>query len=289
MTTQAQYEAGEVTAASEWGSERLDVEAYLSRIGYEGRLSPTVDALRDLHRAHVVAIPFENLDVLLGRGVPLDVDSLQDKLIRRPRGGYCYEHNLLFAALLDRLGYDVTRLAARVRNGSDKIRPRSHMVLSVRTEGQDWLADVGFGGECPLEPIPFHDAATARQGAWTYRLDHADGGAWLLRSLHPDGWFDLYSFTAEPHHRVDYEVYNYYTATHPHSPFAGRLVVQRTGMQARHTLRGRDLDITRADGTTEHRRLTDTEFPGVLRDTFGIALAPTELEGLPPGDGTPTR
>lgn len=110
MTTPAQQRAGEVAAESEWGSERLDVQEYLSRVGYEGPLAPTADTLRALHRAHVVAIPFENLDILLGRGVPLDLDSLQDKLIHRCRGGYCYEHNLLFAALLDRLGYRVTRL-----------------------------------------------------------------------------------------------------------------------------------------------------------------------------------
>lgn len=283
MRTTVEQEGGEVATASEWGSERLDVEAYLSRIGFVGRPAPTEETLRALHRAHVVAIPFENLDILLGRGVPLDLDSLQDKLIRRLRGGYCYEHNLLFAALLDRLGFDVTRLAARVRNGSERIRPRTHMVLRVHAEDQDWLADVGFGGECPLEPVPLRDVATARQSGWTYRLDRGEDGAWFLRSLHADGWFDLYSFTLEPHHRVDYDVYNYYAATNPDSPFAGRLVVQRTGTRARHSLRGRELDITRADGSTEHHRLSDAEYPRVLRETFGIALAPAELARLPGG------
>jgi len=172
-------------------------------LDHRGELTPTAATLRALHRAHVDAIPFENLDVLLRRPVRLDVESLQDKLVRRPRGGYCYVHNLLFGALLERLGFRVRRLAGRVwmrpadraessGPGNDAAPPRSPAVLRVEAGDTSWLADVGFGGEGLLEPIRFADGATSRQGGWTFRLDHS-GGEWVLRSLHPEGWFDRYS------------------------------------------------------------------------------------------------
>ncbi|MGH8931615.1 MAG: arylamine N-acetyltransferase family protein [Egibacteraceae bacterium] len=266
---------------SEWGSDRVDLDAYLRRITYDGPLTTSIDTLRGLHRAHAATIPFENLDILLGRPIPLDIDSLQDKLVRRPRGGYCYEHNLLFTAVLDRLGYRVTPLGARVRMGSDKLQPRSHALLRVRADGEDWLADVGFGGEGILEPIALVPGTTARQSGWTYRLDREPGGVWVLRSLHPDRWFDLYSFTGEPHHHVDYGVYNHSASTSPSSPFVNRVVVQRTGEQARHTLVGRDLTTTRPGGERTLRRVTDDELAGVLAATFGIVMEPGEVARLP--------
>ncbi len=202
--------------------------------------------------------------MLLGRPILLDIDSLQDKLVNRPRGGYCYEHNLLFTAVLDRFGYRVSPLGARVRQagsalmGSDKLQPRSHALLRVRADGEDWLADVGFGGEGLLEPIPLVPGATVRQAGWTYRLDREPGGVWVLRSLHPDGWFDLYSFTGEPHHHVDYGVYNHSASTSPSSPFVKRVVVQRT-----------------------LRQVTGDELAGVLTATFGIVMEPGEVARLP--------
>ncbi len=114
MIATAQHDTNATTVpTSEWRSEQLDVDAYLERVGYDGDLKPTAETLRGLHRAHVAAIPFENLDIVLGRGISLEMDAMQDKLIRRDRGGYCYEHNLLFAALLERIGFAVSRLTAR--------------------------------------------------------------------------------------------------------------------------------------------------------------------------------
>lgn len=267
-------------AGSEWGSEHLDLDAYLARLGYDGGLAPTANTLRALHRAHIAAVPFENLDIVLGRTIWLDIAALQDKMVRRRRGGYCYEHNLLFAAALERLGYAVTRLVARVR--PDRSGPRTHMLLRVAAGGVSWLADVGFGGGV-LEPIPLEHATTARQGGWTYRLDQGDDGVWLLRSLRPDGASSLYSFTEEPHRWVDYELINYYTSTHPDSPFTGRVVAMRIEDQAHHTLAGRELTTMYPDGANERRGVADDELVAVLGDTFGIRLHDPQDELRLPG------
>jgi len=264
----------------EWGIERLDLDAYLARVGFEGDLRADTETLRALHRAHADHIPFENLDVVLGRGVSLDIEGVQDKLVRQGRGGYCFEHNLLFAAVLERIGYRVRRLAARVQPG--KPGPRTHMLLVVEAEGKEWLADVGFGAAL-LEPILFSDGAVSRQGGWTYGLEHREDGVWLLRSGTQDGWIDLYAFTMEPQRPIDYAVQNHYTATHPASPFVGQMVSIRTTPEIRHTLRGREFTIARPDGTAESRDLTDEDLSGALRRTFGIALEPDELARLRSG------
>lgn len=219
---------------AEWETDRLDLDAYLERIAYRGALAGDAETLRGLHRAHATTIPFENLDIVLGRGIELDLESVQDKLVRRKRGGYCFEHNLLLAAVLERLGYAVTRLAARVQPSGAGVR--THMLLRVVAEGRAWLADVGFGASL-LEPLPL-EPTTARQGGWSYRLEQADSGAWLLRSGKLEGWSEMYEFSLEPQRPIDYAVYNHYTATHPRSPFVGQVVAQRLEADVQHVLRG---------------------------------------------------
>src|SRR5262249_5473011 len=149
--------------------------------------------------------------------------------------GYCFEQNLLFAAALRELGYAVTTLAARVRYGAQGVRPRTHMLLAVRVDDADWLADVGFGGDGLLLPVPLADGAESRQFAWPYRLV-AEAGLWVLQSRRGDGWLDLYAFTPEPHHLVDYEVANWFTSTHPQSHFTRTLTAQRPTPEARFIL-----------------------------------------------------
>ena len=266
--------------ASEWREELLDVDAYLGRVGYDGDLKPTVEVLRRLHHAHVATIPFENLDIVLGRGISLEMEAMQEKLIRRDRGGYCYEHNLLFAALLERLGFAVRRLTARIRMGRDEPQPSGHMLLRVDAGGSPWLADVGFGGQRLLEPIPLEDGATAQQGSWKYRLDREAAGACVLRTLRPNGWFDLYSFTLEPRRHSDYVVYNYYTSTNPDSPLTREIVVLQTEPHRRLALTGRRFATAYPDGSTERRELAGAELIGVLRGAFGIVLEPEEEASL---------
>ena len=122
----------------------LDLDAYLRRIDYGGALEPTLPALQALHLAHATHIPFENLDILLGRSIGLDLESLQAKLVAGGRGGYCFEQNTLFAAALRALGFDVTLLAARVRFGANRVLPRTHMTLSVRVNDTAWLVTLAW-------------------------------------------------------------------------------------------------------------------------------------------------
>lgn len=251
----------------------LDVDAYLRRIGYAGERRPTRAVLDALHLAHATHVPFENIDVLMGKPPKLDLDSLQAKLVRGGRGGYCFEQNLLFVAALEAVGFRVTPLAARVRFGTGRVNARTHMVVLVEAEGGEFLADVGFGGEGLLNAVPLGVGVGHRQAAWTYRIVEEPGPAFVLQSLRPDGWFDLYAFTREPQHTVDYELANYWIATHPDSPFTQRVTAQLPTPEARYVLRGRDFTVDRGNGDTTTRTLADeAEVRAVLADTLGLQL-----------------
>ncbi|MCK7624226.1 arylamine N-acetyltransferase [Streptomyces sp. RS10V-4] len=266
---------------STWGGDQLDLDAYLARIGHTGDRRPTLDTLRALHAGHGAAIGFENLEIVLGRPVPLDLASLQDKMVRQRRGGYCYEQNLLYAAALERLGFRVTGLGARIRMGEEKLRPVTHALLKVELDGAEWITDVGFGGEALPAPVPLRDGAEVRQGAWTFGLVREPGtGSWVLRSRHADGWFDLYAFGTEERFPVDYAVFNHYISTHPRSPFTRRIVVQKPGAALRRTLIGRDLTLTRPDWSQEVRRIAPEELPALLDTAFGITLTAADAAAL---------
>jgi len=263
---------------------RLDLPAYLERIAYAGELTPTVAVLRDLHLAHATHIPFENLDILLGRPVRLDLASLQAKLVAGGRGGYCFEQNLLFQAALEAIGFGVRRLGARVILGGSRTSARAHATTLVRAEGSDWLADVGFGAGGPLLPLPLRPGEKSRQFAWSYRLVE-ESGTWILQSIEGGAWTDLYLFTLEPQELIDYEVANWYTSTHPRSHFVGTLTAQRTSPAARWTLRRRELKEER-EGKVRSRMITDGELLEVLDATFGIHLPEgTRFEGEVGGRG----
>jgi len=249
----------------------VDLDAYLARIGYTGRLDPTLATLQGLHLAHATSIPFENLDLLLGREISLELNALESKLVAGRRGGYCFEHNTLFAAVLETLGFEVSRLAARVRFGSTVVRPRSHMLLSVKLDGQAWLADVGFGGEGLLYPLPILDQEVSRQFGWTFRVQR-DGDVQVLQSLHTDEWFDLYAFTEEPQYQVDYVVANHFTATHPHSPFVQSLVVQRQTCETRFTLRNREFTEESPDRKISRTLPDDDAVLATLAEVFGLSF-----------------
>ena len=266
----------QATSTGEWAADRLDLDDYLKRIAYAGALTADAGTLRALHRAHAAAIAFENLDVVLGRTIELDLDSLQDKLVRHRRGGYCFEHNLVFAAVLERLGFPVTRLAGRVQPSGTGAR--THMLLRVVADDSPWLADVGFGASL-LEPLPLETSSVSQDG-WSYRLGAGGSGTWLLEQDGPDGWSELYEFTLEPQRPIDYAVYSHHTSTHPSSPFTGQVVALRTESDMRYALRGRRLTMTRPDGVAVERELGVAELPGVLAERFGIELDAEEQAGL---------
>ncbi|WP_306334838.1 arylamine N-acetyltransferase [Streptomyces sp. KL118A] len=255
-----------------WDGEELDIDAYLGRLGHTGKTKPDLDTLRTLHREHVAAIPFENLEMMLGRPVPLDLPALQDKLLRRRRGGYCYEQNLLFAAALERIGFDVTGLAARVRVGAASTRAVSHMLLKVEVDGEAWHCDTGFGADGLLEPIPLRGGVEMQQGEWRFSLQEENEGVLALRTWRPDGWFDLYAYTQERRLSVDYVVMNHYTSTHPRSSFIRRPVLQRAAPEIRRFLVGDQLTLMRPDGSVDERSVPVGELMEVLDREFGIEL-----------------
>ena len=266
---------------SEWHPERLDLDAYLARIGYDGPRAPTGDVLRELHRAHTGRIPFENLDIVLGRGISLDLDDLQQKMVETGRGGYCLEHATLFGAVVDRFGFGAVRLSARVAapDDEDKIRPRTHALLRVDGDGGPWIADIGFGFGV-REPVPLAEGAVSEQGPWAYRMERY-GDGWRLRNREADGtWTALHSFVEEPQHWIDYVVTNHFVSTHPSSPFAGHVMVMRTTDEHRQRIRGRELFTVTPDGRTSTRTLTGDELVAELRTTFGIVLDDAEAKGL---------
>jgi N-hydroxyarylamine O-acetyltransferase len=263
----------------EWDIDQLDLPAYLRRIGHDGDTKPTQATLTALHRAHLAAIPFENVDVVLGRGIAVDLDSVQRKLVQRRRGGYCYEHGLLFAAALARLGYPVERLLARVGGDGERPRARTHMTLRVRAGDELWLADVGFGSGL-LEPMPFDAGVPATQGAWTYTLAETGPRSWALRERRGEEWVTRYAFDDERHHPADVVMANHFTSTFPRSPFVGQLVAVRKDADSLRALTGRQFAVTHADHSTEERRLDDDELAEALRDVFGLALTDAEVSQL---------
>jgi N-hydroxyarylamine O-acetyltransferase len=249
-----------------------DLAAYLDRIELTAPPAPTAAGLAELHLAHATHIPFENLDVLLGRPIRLDAASLHQKLVRQKRGGYCFEQNLLLASVLEKLGFRVTKLAARVSYRASSLLPRTHMLLRVDAEGESWLADVGFGGSGPLLPLRFAPGRDQRQFLWTYRLVK-EADTWVLQGRQPDHWLDFYAFSMEPQEVVDYEVANYYVSTHPDSPFTRTLAAQLPTPEARYLLRNRELIVERAGGS-EISTISEAELPGILQRLFGLVLPP---------------
>jgi N-hydroxyarylamine O-acetyltransferase len=190
----------------------FDLDAYLDRIGLRGR-----PGIAELHRAHVTSIPFENLDPRRGKPISLELEDLQRKLVTERRGGYCFEHNLVLMAALEALGAQVEPILARVGPRRTE-RSRTHLVLRVRCEGEVWHADVGFGRGTLLAPIPFGPGNEHVQDGWQFRVV-ADGPELVLQTVREGEWIDGYTFVPEPVPLIDIETSNWYTATHPRSPF----------------------------------------------------------------------
>ncbi|MFD0000520.1 arylamine N-acetyltransferase [Nocardia sp. NPDC127526] len=278
-----------------WNGAELDLDAYLARIGYTGERTPTLETLRGLIYAHTTSMPFENLEIIFGRGIPLDVETLQDKMIRRRRGGYCYENVGLFAAALERLGFEFTALSGRVTMGATALRPATHALLRVSPadDDRDWLADVGFGSG-PLGPVELTpDRGEFALGAWRYRLERGigalDSELWTLHQFGPEGWISRHTFTMNPQYRIDFAVGNHFVSTSPRSPFTARPFVQRFHPDAHHVIDGTTWTTVRPDGAAETRELEPAELPKVLEEVFDIELDAADAAILTRADWASTR
>jgi N-hydroxyarylamine O-acetyltransferase len=248
------------------------IERYFARTGLDG----SDRSLPVLQAAHVRSVLYENLDVRLGREIRLEPESLVAKMVDRRRGGYCFEQNTLFAAVLESVGFTVTRCLGRVRLGDPvSPRPATHMVLLV--DGR--LVDVGFGSATPLGPVPLGGEAT--YDGWTWRTEQAvtpEGGAcaWEIRLFD----LPLYTFTEAPQHPVDYIAPNHYTSTHPQSRFTQLTTVQLWEGDVQLALTDLELTERRADGTVESTPVDPGDLGEVLRGRFGLELDDEEIARL---------
>jgi N-hydroxyarylamine O-acetyltransferase len=259
----------------------MDVAAYLDRIGYSGTVTATLDVLREIHARHPEAIAFENFDAFCGVTAQLDVESLEQKLVRGGRGGWCFEQNLLLAHVLRACGFGVRELAARVLWNAPEgaLRPRSHMVLRVDVEAQRYLVDVGFGGQTLTGPLQFEvdlEQATPHE---RFRLVES-GEEFILETEVQGLWRPLYRFDLQPQTLPDYEVTNWYLSTHPSSHFRSNLVAARAVPGRRYALFNDQFAVHHTGGDTERRQLASVdELRAVLEETFLLRLPDTpELE-----------
>ena len=250
----------------------MDLSAYLDRIDYRGGSTASRDTLRALHLAHVLAVPFENLDGYRGVPASLEPADLFAKIVTARRGGYCFELNGLFSLLLGALGFEVTRLIARVRYGVKPPYPRSHQVLQVTIGGEPWLVDVGFGGNGLLEPIPLSAGPVVRQLDEQFRLTPLESGEFLLQCLVHEEWESLYSFTLEPCHPVDYRYANYFHSHSPDSLFMQRRVCTIPTREGRTTLVDQSLSIRRNGKNEKSVVESEAAYARVLQEHFGIVL-----------------
>jgi N-hydroxyarylamine O-acetyltransferase len=251
----------------------VDLSAYFQRIGYTGPRDASLDALHGILAAHVRRIPFENLDVLLGRPISLAPERIAQKLIDEQRGGYCFEHNTLLLHVLEALGFQVTPLSARVRvqRPRDFQPPRTHMFLRVQLAGESWLADAGVGGFSltaalrleldTTQATPHEPRRIVREGAWSGFALRAPDARLFHQVYFAGAWHDVCDFTLEPMPEIDRVLGNWYTSAHPESHFKSRLVVARASADGRVTLDNRQLRIRQHDGSSETRELTS---PGQL-------------------------
>ena len=248
----------------------MDVLAYLARIGIGSPPRPDRDSLEALLRAHVCAVPFENLDVQFGRPLTTSVDEAYDKIVGRGRGGWCYEQNGLFGWALGELGFEVTRLAGAVRaDMADDARLGNHLALAVQCPGDDsmWLADVGFGGS-HFAPLGF-EAQTVRHEPFELTFERLPSGRWRYTERHFDSAFS-YDFSKIPADEAALAAKCAALQSAPESGFVLNLVVQRRAPTTHLSLRGRVLAEKSRGGETKRRIDSADELVQVLRDAFGL-------------------
>lgn len=269
------------TATPASAAPAVDLDAYLARIGYEGPREPTLAVLRSICQKHPDAIPFENLDVLLGRGISIVPAEVDAKLIGAGRGGYCYEQNSLLKRVLAALGFEVEGLMARVLwmapEGAPP-RPRSHQVLGVTLDGETWLADAGFGGCVLTAPLRLFADGEQQSPNGAFRIVDASHDGVVERQVQADlsgRWAPLYQVAKGAWAAVDYEQANFFTYTHPSSHFTWSMTVGRTTPTDRFALKNNRLTHRDATGALiEQRDLSVDELEATLRDVIGLPVEP---------------
>ncbi len=263
----------------------MNIDAYLQRIDYHGSREPTAETLTQLHRAHMFTVPFENLDITLGRPISLSHAAFYDKIVERGRGGFCYELNGLFGWLLEQLGFAVTLLSARVHDGAHPGPEFDHMVLLVDL-GERLIADVGFGDSF-IEPLRLDHPHESVQRGSAYRLveQHSE---WALQQKRKAKWETDFVFSLTPHRLTDFAAMCQYQQTSPESAFTRKTICSRATGDGRVTL-SNDRWIETADEQRDERHVdTAEEYRALLQSHFGIDLgSATAVERLMEGHSSP--
>ena len=258
----------------------LDLDAYFDRIQWRGATAPTHATLAGLLDAHMAHIPFENIDVLLGRPVRLDLEGLQAKLVQARRGGYCFEHAILFAAVLEALGFEPVRHAARVivfRPRSEV--PRTHMFLSVTVDGARYVVDPGFGLFASRLPLPL-DGTGIPADRPTHRMAR-EGDYWVLHATRDGAEIPAWVSTMEAENPIDFEVANHFTATHPGSLFVNSIMASAITLDGRVNVMNRDVTHLRGGATTTAQLPDRTALRALLAEYFGFDLPEVETLRVP--------
>ena len=253
-----------------------DLALYLRRLGFGAPPAPTLETLRQLQLRHTGVFPFENLTTLSGEPVLIDLPSVERKVLHEGRGGYCYELNNLYLALLQSLGFEARGISGRVVMGQPEgaWTARTHRLSLVTLDGVRYISDVGFGGMVPTAPLLLDTADEQPTPHESYRIEqHADG--YTLSARVADEWRAMYIFDLQRQEDIDYAVGNWYVSTHPESPFARQLMVARTGEGWRRTLNNGSFAIHRMGRDSERRQVADVQaLIDLLQNEFDIRVPP---------------
>lgn len=268
----------------------LDVQAYLARIGLDAAPPATLAGLTTLQQAHMLTVPFENLSIITGEGIDLAPDALFDKVVRRRRGGYCYELNGLYGLLLDALGFERRPVAARVWYRSPPQTPGlTHALNVVALPEGEVLTDVGFGGTTARVPVPLGDEVTVTDSDGEISLTRDAEHGYRLHRRTPGGWVEQFSTDAVRAYPSDFAIGSHYMATHPDSHFRHAATVGRFTSEGRTGLVGRTLSVRRGWDVEETHLSDEAAFADALHGGFGIDLGATTHVAYDNADGIEPR
>lgn len=252
----------------------MNTQAYFDRIGFEGAPKADLQTLQQLHRLHPMAICFENLDAWLRGVVSIRSENVFEKLVNQGRGGYCFEHNRLFADVLRSLGFQVSEHAARVVwRSSDKTRmARTHMLLKVSLDQEQWIADVGFGGITMTSPVKLETGKVQDSPHEQFRIGQ-DGNEFTISVLLNGAWKAMYVFDTVPQYPVDYEMANHFVSSHPESLFTSNLMLGRADERERHAVQNHTYTRYTVEGDKEQREIASAEeLLDLLENTFRLSI-----------------
>ncbi|GGG66267.1 arylamine N-acetyltransferase family protein [Paenibacillus radicis (ex Gao et al. 2016)] len=257
----------------QWTHLQPDIIAYLQRIGFTGDVGVNADTLSRLQECHIHSVPYENLDILHGVPISLEIPRLFDKIVTRRRGGYCFELNALFGWLLAELGFEVVHYFSRFwRDETDTPPKRRHHILQVTLDGERYLSDVGVGGIVPRRPLRMMELEVQQQGSEIYRMERDAEFGWLLCEQKGETWHRIYSFTEEPQLPKDYVMASFWCEHAPESIFKQLAIAAIRTEEGRNTIAGEEFRIFTADGVQVFKPETDEAYREALKTHFGIEL-----------------